>query len=520
MRKQTRAALRRSDEAFEKLLREIEFAARETDLTPELRAGRLTRCTQNTPESERQFCKEYFPTIFTEPWNGFHLHISGLEEGSHTISGFRRGGKTAYAVVGKIIRHICLGRGGLVGMNLRTLEKAKARTALVVRIITANKKLMYDFEVEVEQDAKEYYILGPKGQKATHLIAGSYQTGLRSYVDESFDRFQLALNDDLYDRQSVDSERDNEKVTNFVAAEVRGQMEGGGLDLTLGNSISAGCPIQQLKKMQPENHFSLPALDANGRSGWPEAYTAEDWAEKREAMPYDTWMGEYMDDPAVKGDIFKPEWLRSVNLTLVQVVASISAIDPSHGQSPSACFKGIATLGMTSSKEAVMLDLYIRREGYIHVFDYLLALRARLGADGCAHKVVLFENDFSQWNFAKPYYQMWMDERRATLPILTYSSKETATEFRGADKDSRILNLVHPHQTGSFAYAEQCTGSADFDTYKRQYLAFGKRKEKLDGLDAAATAYIMIRRYLDEGSFKSLHRRTFARPTWTGGFFG
>ncbi len=509
-------ALQRKEDRFEDLLSKLEFAATETELTPEKRAARLAATTPDTPAAELAFCKTYFPEVFALPFNAIHEHLATLAEGSHTVSGFRRGGKSAYAFIGKVIRHVCLGRGGLVGVNLRTLDKAVARTRLLSRMIQANRLLAYDFEIEVEQDAGGYHILGPKGARATHLIAGSYATGLRAYVDERFSRFQLTVNDDLYDRQSIDSERDNEKVTNFVLSEVRGQMEDDGLDITLGNSISAGCPIVRLKEERPEAHFSLPALShETGETTWPAYRTTEEWHAFRDETPYDIWLGEYQDRPAQRGDVFQPEWLRTVRLSLTTITASITAVDPSHGESPAACYKGVATVGMTDKREAVCLDLFIRRAGYEVVFDYLLRVRRRFSAH---HKVVLFENDFNQWGFAMPYYQAWKASRKELIPFVMHNSKDSKTQYRGADKESRILNLVHPHQTGGFAYAEEATGSADWEEYKRQFLGFGKAREKLDGLDALATAYIKIGHYVTTGTFKPLKKRTRERPSWGGGF--
>ena len=76
------------------------------------------------------------------------------------------------------------------------------------------------------------------------------------------------------------------------------------------------------------------------------------------------------------------------------------------------------------------------------------------------------------------------------------------------------MNLVFPHQIGMFLYDEKIMRGADWDEYRRQYLGFGKANQKLDGLDATASAYILIFRYMESGKFKPLKERLFEKRKW------
>jgi hypothetical protein len=486
----------RQEKDFDSLLDSLTFKVYNSELTAELRKKRRSKADKD----DLEFAKIYFPNIFDEPYNAVHRHIAALTSGFYTVSGFRRSGKTAFAYVVKLIKKLSLGVGGILNLNLRTIELSKERTAALIRLIKRNRKLCYDYDIKITQDKKGFYIVNN-----TYLIAGSYETGLRSILDDDFKRIRVSINDDLYNKSSVTSEKDNEKVKNFIQSEVYGMMEPGGLAITFGNSISENCPIVLLKKDCPENHFSLPALDSEGNSNWPShsVYTKEYWERFKGTIPFDVWMGEYMDEPFVKGEIFDPDWIRGVNVNTLQIIASISAIDPSFGKSQEACFKGIATLGQTNKNEPVMLDMYLRKEDYSKVFDYADNLREKMPN----WKVLLFENDFSQFYIAEPYYEQWKELRGKVLPIVIFSSKTLKTEHYGSDKASRIMNLVHPHQTGRFLYNEAIMKTEDYKLYYKQYLSFGKAEEKLDGLDAAATAFIMIKRYLSTGSFKPLGNR-------------
>jgi len=507
MAKTTMAKIKRLDEEFENFLDKAVVDDSSTGLTP----SETKQRRELADNDDLQFARIYFPGIFNEPDNEIVKWLATLESGRYTASGHRRCGKSAFCYIGKTIKSLALGVGGILNTSLRVEDDAKERNASLVRLMKRNKKLMYDYNIQIQQDNKNHYIINN-----THLVPSSYQQGLRSILDDDFNRIRLSINDDLYNKNSVTSTRDNDKVTDFITSEVYGQMDKGALSITLGNSINSDCPIVRLKTISPENHFSFPALNEAGLTNWAghSEFTTEYWNEYKTSIPFDTWMGEYMDDPLVKGEMFDLAWLQSVNLNLIKIIASLTAIDPAKGQSPSACYKGVATMGITNSNETIMLDMYLRKEGWYYVFDHVHHMRTKFPN----WKTVLFEDDFDQWAIAKPYYDQWCLERKMNLPIWRYSAKGLKTEFYSSDKESRILNLVFPHQTGKFKYNSEIFEGAgetgicrteDMKLYRNQYLSFGKSKEKLDGLDAAATGFIMLPRWVERGNFKSLKQRSF-----------
>jgi len=316
---------KRLDAEFENLILDVISDIDGNLFTPKKRSERR----ELADDDDFQFCQIYYPKIFDSPFNDLHRHISALESGNYTVSGFRKGGKTAFTFITKIVKPIVQNKKGIYNIALRTQDIAKERTFHIYRLITMNRLLMYDYGVQVIQELKGYYILNN-----CTLVATSVETGLRNFIDDEFNRFRVSVNDDLYNKGSVTSERDNEKVTDFITSEVYGQMEDDGLSITLGNSINEDCPIVRLKKMFPKNHYSLPALDANGRSNWRERYGESYWEAKQEEIPYDVWMGEYQDTPMTLGEVFDRDWIRHVNLNLIEILASISAADPAHGTSP------------------------------------------------------------------------------------------------------------------------------------------------------------------------------------------
>lgn len=488
------------DSRFEHLIDNLLFETIESELTPEKREAR-----KRAAVDDLSFAKIYYPDIFTAPWTDVHHHINGLKQGKYTVSGFRLLGKTAFTVIAKAVRPIAESIGGIINISQRTTDMSKNRTFAIRNMIMRNAMLVYDYNIEIQQDLKGYYIINN-----TTMIATSVEVGLRGYVDEKFKRFKISINDDLYNRQSVTSDLDNEKVIDFVTSEVYGQMEDDGLCITLGNSINDDCPIVRLKEQFPDNHFSQPALDEAGNSTWPERFDNEYWHNKKSEVPMHVWEGEYMDRPFVKGENFTPEMINYININLIRIVASITAADPAHGTSPESCYKSLATLGITNKNKVIMLDMLLRRVDYFTLFDYVFQLMR----DMPFWKVMLFENDFQQWDFAMPYYEKWQEQNKRTIPLLMINSKESKTEFFGSDKESRVMNLVYPHTMKNFLYSDLLRGNSEFELYLRQLYSFGKAKKKLDGPDATATAYIRIFEYLNHGSFEPTKKRAIQKTKW------
>lgn len=494
------------DQRFEHFLDNVLVEFVESDFTPDKRRARRAAADAD----DLAFCKIYFPQIFNLPWNDLHLATADLGPGMYTRSGFRKCGKSAFVYTCYIIKPVVQDIGGLCGVNCETLEISIERTAALKRLIMRNKLLMYDYEIELVQDLKGHYIF-----KSTHLVGGSINKGLRAMVDDEFVRFRRIVNDDFYNRTNVTSLNHTARCVEFVEYECSGQLEDDGICITLGNATHELAPIKTLREKNPRNHFGLPALDENDNSTWP-AYKKDkaDW-EKYWAdlqIPWDVVQGDYLDKPAVRGDLLDPDWLKGVNVNTLKIVAAISACDPSHGQSPAACNKGLVTPAITDKDKIVILDIYCRKEGYEQFFDYVDALRQ----DIKVWKALFFEDDFAQWQIAKPYYEKWRDERNKTLPVLRHSAKDLATELYGTDKESRLMNLVYPHQVGDIVYDESIMSGSDWDKFKAQYLAFGRDPNKLDALDAEATGFIIIRRYRGGGksTFKRLKERTFGRLEW------
>ena len=490
---------REEDEQFEAFLKRARTKVKETDLTEEKRQERRSRCDID----EFEFCKEYFPEIFNEPWNYLHYHIRDLQYGEHGVSGCRFFGKTTYGIFAKLVKRICLGGVGLIGLALRNESDSRERTSLIVRKIKRNKKLCYDYSINFQQMLKGHYIINNKT-----FVSLGMREGLRNWFDENMERFELIICDDLFNRQTVNSEVDNNKVFAFVTSECSGQLKPGGLLLWFFNFITPNSAGSKYAKKFPDNHFNLPALNDKNETNWPGSrWTTEALELKKKSILLEVWLGDWMNQPVLLGDILKPEWLRPINLNLINIIACIAAVDPSFGKSIEACLKGAVVMGRTDQGKDIILDVYGRKESFSMVFDWLKEARSSFPG----FRAIFWEDDFAQWTIASPYYADWKKTTKDTLPIIPYSSKSLKTENYGSDKIGRIMNLVHPHQTGEILVNEAILNTDDYGTYVNQYISFGKATEKLDILDAEATAYIMLPGYIELGKIKSIKSRKIAK---------
>lgn len=435
-------------------------------------------------KSDLDFASIYFPEIFNEPWNKLHEFVANIHSGFYTISGARKFGKSALVFVTKVIKRLALGGPGIINISLRTQEKARERTASIVRMIVSNSLLLNDYSIKVLQNKKGYYIINNK-----HLIGTSVQLGLRGITDDNFKRFEVSINDDLYNKNSVSSKTDNQKVVDFITSEVYGQMENNGLCITLGNSISEFCPIREISKSNPANHFSLPATNEDGKTNWEghSVYSNEYWKEFKKTLPYDVWMGEYMDKPVQIGNVFDLSWISFVNLVNYKISDTLIVVDPGSGESAASCFKAVGVISRCESGKLICSDIYIRREDYYFLFDYLFWAVNNFPNV----KSVKFENDFNQWVIAKPYYDNWVKKTGKLIPFSFFRAKSLSTYNYGSDKNSRIMNLVFPLQTGMLLFNEELKDKEDFKELKNQLVQFGKSGTEVDGIDALASAFIL-----------------------------
>jgi len=502
------------NQKFESRLQDYYRRISDSELTPKKREIRRSKCDGDI----LAFAKTYYPNIYALPWNDLHRWLASLRSGAYFMEAFPESGKSALGYLKMVVHPLVINIGGLLNINTQTLTISKAKIDGITRLIKNNRMLCYDYDIKFERESMDRVIF-----KDTHLVPGSVETGLRNLTDDDFSRIVRQFNDDLYDIHTVASAIKADRTIDFVEGEALRQMDShkSTLSLTVGNAISENSPILYFIGKYPESSIRFPALDKEGNSNWPEFKKSEKewrayWLDKK--IPFHRIQSEWLGKPLIKGDVLDPAWIQHVYINTVQILASLTAHDPAHGQSPAACYKAGITVSVTSSNEVVVTDCYLRKESYTKFFDYIDKLRDRIQK----WKVLCWENDFAQWDFAEKYYTDWRIKNKKIIPIHFFQASQLYTKNTAADKDSRLLSLVHPHQTGWVKYAMNLKGIPDFeDIFKAHYCALGKSKDSLDGLDALASAIILVFRWIEKGSFKPTRKRAFqgVKRLFSGGGF-
>lgn len=489
---------------FEHWLLEAFAPVSKTELTPEKREKRRAGA-ENNPLG---FAKIYFPQIFSLPWNALHRWMASLGPGCWTCSGHPESGKSALAHILFAVRPLVYGLGGIVNLNTQKEPVSQDRVLGILELLRKNERLKYDFKISIERDSMTHAIVN-----GTHLIPGSVNTGLRNITTAEFGRVDWQVNDDLYNRITLAEIKTSDHVTDFVTGEAWRQLSSfrPSFSITLGNVITEDAPIDRLRKMNPANHFSFPALNEKGESNWPEFRTKEAWEKFAATKPPHVWFGEYLEKPLVKGDVFELGWLRTfIKKAEDSPLVRIACHDAARGESPAACRKALVTGSFMPDGSLVIEDIYARRESYPEFFNYSFALRTRL-----PYLVLMFENDFAQFDFAQPYYLQWTAHSGFVIPLDVFLAKDLITEFSSAKKEDRIMYLVNPIQTGIIRFAPGVIETPDGQVFKNQYSGWPKWKEN-DVLDAMATLYILGKRYIETGSFKPARERSWIKSLFRG----
>jgi hypothetical protein len=499
-----RKAIEALSASFEHWLLEAFAPVSKTELTPEKREKRRAGA-ENNPLG---FAKIYFPQIFSLPWNALHRWMASLGPGCWTCSGHPESGKSALAHILFAVRPLVYGLGGIVNLNTQKEPVSQDRVLGILELIRKNERIQYDFKISVERDSMTHAIVN-----GTHLIPGSVNTGLRNITTAEFGRVDWQVNDDLYNRITLSEKNTSDNVTDFVTGEAWRQLSSfrPSFSITLGNVITEDAPIERLRKMNPANHFSFTALNEKGESNWPEFRTKKAWEKFASTKPAHVWFGEYLEKPLVKGDVFELGWLRTfVKKAEDEFTVRIATHDAARGASPAACRKALVTGSFMADGRLIIEDIYARRESYPEFFNYALALHTRL-----PYLIMQFENDFAQYDLAKPYYEQWSRQTQSVLPIDVFLAKDLVTEFSSAKKEERIMYLVNPIQTDIIRFVPGVIETPDGQVFKNQYSGWPKWKEN-DVLDAMATLYILGKRYIETGSFKPARERSWIKSLFRG----
>ncbi len=242
---------------------------------------------------------------------------------------------------------------------------------------------------------------------------------------------------------------------------------------------------RKLRKLPIYHHIIIAkAIMDNGKSGWPEYYSLEDWEEIRMERGELSFQREYQDNPIEEGKVFKNEWIRwkkrnrLSEYEMLQVYGDLSYKD-------SGDYKALVLVGKIG-REFHVIDCFVRRTSRTNAAIWLYDLYEdlKLSKYYVSYKI---EGLFAQDEFVNDFDQEG-DKRGYYVPVVADKKSKT-------NKFERIESMSGFFERGNVFFNEVYKEKNDFKTLEMQLLSFEKGSNiNDDGPDALQSAISELNR--------------------------
>jgi len=426
--------------------------------TPQQKQERKAAVSRRDWRGFSTFCTTYLPHLFSQDFHADHKlmfeEVSKNEHGITIITGYRGLGKTTLMGIAYSLWMICTDQAQYVIHSAALEPKAVKRSRYIWNELMNNARIRWDYPKMEPTDSnyKSYHLAnGCMVESATidRDIRGDInpQTGKRP---------DLIVYDDI-DRSS---NRGNARIGRERRDKIKGDGLGalppqGGRIVVLGNETHKNYAISQFaEEMDPANkrghirqdrksflRFSVE--DKQGKSRWPEQYSAADLANLKRQMGLSTYQREMLGMKVSDGTIFKYEWFKY----WVRLPAKYKEVwmyaDPSWGEK--GCYKAIVIIGLGVDGKYYMIDLWADQcsnilfyERYVQMHMMTMRLKGRSA----------FETVYGQHKHLKD-----MDEycvREGLNPISHWIKRINTKQ----SKSSRIEALDTVIESGSLLFCK------------------------------------------------------------------
>jgi phage terminase large subunit-like protein len=174
------------------------------------------------------------------------------------------------------------------------------------------------------------------------------------------------------------------------------------------------------KKNTYLSHVNM--LTPQGKSCWPERFSLSDIKELQ--SDYFTFLREYQQEYIVKGRFFKPEMIQHIEpLPLTDYTKIVAYYDPSI--SSKGDFKSVSVVGITSTNQFHILDIFCKRTTMDAVVDYLFEI-----FDIYPSISIYIEDLFSQSTHHFMYIRDKQLARNIYLPLIKDKESKINKELR------------------------------------------------------------------------------------------
>lgn len=472
------------------------------------KAERLARAEMD----ELYFCKEYFPDEFAAEFGAVHHEWRDIynrrDHELHLLLGPRSGGKSNLLRYGSRIHKMVFEKfrhGGRVGENLDDSENELDVTMVE---LTMNARLIHDFGELLDKKKSS--------RKKIRLKNGITFRAMSPNVKAKgfLPRLDYVEIDDFEDEESVASRERGRKKLNWLIKELYPALTKDSIILWLGNDSGLDSAAHQYREDLEETpkkklfvHVFPALFDVRQSDGtykqvsfWPEGWMVEELLELKETIGTAAFEAEMQQNPMRPGDKFKLQWISYVELSEIErdIKNRRTAIflDPSYGESDTACFKAIVVLSSNGVNYDIM-DAWVRQSAIQAMFHALIEIYHRWVGWNIVH--VRFETTLAQKLLWRDYKEV-AESRKQDIPL----GGTGEDKFFQVPKSIRIETLSMPMETGRLRFVTQGGQlSPDMKRLREMFMNYPSKPD--DGPDAVSGAYHLLQQSIIQG-FRSIYK--------------
>lgn len=456
------------------------------------------------------FAMTYFPHYVTAEFAEWHQEeLKKLEtclesDITQIVSEiwFRGSGKSSLLIIAFFIWAGITKRSYFSIISGADKELSKERTVAIRLEFQYNARIRNDWpEVALDPaQGAEYDFEIPSGVR---YLALGYKQAIRGKINGRH-RPRLIGIDDLESHKDTNPAISKKKYE-YVTEEAFGAFGmQGGLLLWLGNlTNSTGALNMFVEKCDTDsNEFMsyriVKALDDNGESTWPQAYSTQNLLAKKKVMGQIGFDRHYMMKPTIDGEVFKDDWIRFFNpfaavtdeiikslapgsglgFTLpswdeLMKAPKVTFCDPSLGNGQTNDYKAIVTIAFWQGLYWI-LDVQMLKCTIIEMLEAMYDIDLR-------YQTRMIMEDIFWQILIRDYLPQVAATKGYVLPIRGHAPR--------LKKEERILALQPLFEFGNII---NCTVGKSWLIFKEQLIGFPNANHD-DGPDALASGIEMFK---------------------------
>ncbi len=445
------------------------------DDSEEARLARIERARKD----RLWFAETYFPHYIWKPFGEFHHELNRLLNIRGKMcffAGPRESGKTTLDALITPLHDICFDLRHFIIIISETADQASDYAKFIKLEIEENERLKQDFgDLKGRYQWEDGDFVTKNNVRVLSRGRGQAIKGLR-WRQYRPDRFIVI---DLENMKTSRNPRIVKETISWISGEVRGGMADDGSFLMEGQIIRKRCVLAHfINEKDDQNRPKYiskvyRALGDDGESYWPEGFTKEELARKKEDMGLIEWNRWMQNNPEDEEGLFREEWIRYYHPEEIKgkELWTYTGVDPSMSSGESSDYKAIVTISRDRDGIIYVRDAFIRRtppDGMVRSM-YVRYENYRPIQMGCEENAIK--------EFLDTPFNVAAKEKGYHLPLRKIHNT--------ISKEARIARLSPLVESGKIRFLK---GQGDQDTLIEQLIYFGQPGVHDDGPDAMEMA--------------------------------